>query len=65
MNQVASATIDALLRQISEALASPHTSIGTDAAPGTVPRSRAGNGLAPLAGIRLWRVNRGLGGWSN
>ena len=28
-------------------------------------RSRAGNGLAPLAGIRLWRVNRGLGGWSN
>jgi hypothetical protein len=42
MNHVASATIRSLLRQISEALASPHTSAGTDTAPGTVPRTDPG-----------------------
>jgi hypothetical protein len=42
MNHVASATIRSLLRQISEALASPHASTGTDTAPGTVPRTDPG-----------------------
>lgn len=42
MHRVASATIRSLLRQISQALANPHTSTGTDPAPGTVPRTDPG-----------------------
>ena len=42
MNHVASATTRSLLRQVSEALASPHTSTSTDAAPGAVPQADPG-----------------------
>lgn len=42
MNRVAWATIGSLLRHFSEALASLHASIGTDAAPGTVPGADPG-----------------------
>jgi hypothetical protein len=42
MNRVAAATIRSLLRQISDALASPHPSTGTHAAPGTAPRTDPG-----------------------
>ena len=39
---VADVNCERLLRQVSEALASPHTSTSTDAAPGAVPQADPG-----------------------